>query len=139
MTASVEPLGSYARRLPPGAGLAAGAVAVLLGAGLFELSRTLAEMARGRWYAGNGRDVFHAAAVAALGAAYFLNGLPPALAFLMAATVCIPPLLLIDEVPERRRRIPLFLAILALGSAPTLIDAPRIAAASNALARVLFY
>ena len=135
----MEPLGSYARRLPPGAGLAAGAVAVLLGTGLFELSRTLAEVARGRWYAGNGRDVFHAGAVAVLGAAYFLSGLPPALAFAMAATVCIPPLLIIDEVPERRRRVALFLAILALGSAPALIDAPAIVAASNALARALFY
>jgi hypothetical protein len=135
----VEPLGSYARRLPPGAGLAAGAVAILLGTGLFELSRTLAEVARGRWYAGNGRDVFHAGAVAVLGAAYFLSGLPPALAFAMAATVCIPPLLIIDEVPERRRRVALFLAILALGSAPALIDAPAIVGASNALARALFY
>ena len=135
----MEPLGSYARRLPPGAGLAAGAVAVLLGTGLFELSRTLAEVARGRWYAGNGRDVFHAGAVAVLGAAYFLSGLPPALAFAMAATVCIPPLLIIDEVPERRRRVALFLVILALGSAPALIDAPAIVAASNALARGLFY
>ena len=92
MTAPVEPLGSYARRLPPGAGLVAVAVAIVLGAGLFELSRTLAEVARGRWYAGNGRDVFHAAAVAVLGAAYFLNGLPPALAFLTAAVVSIDPI-----------------------------------------------
>ena len=139
MTTSVEPLGSYARRLSPGAGLAAGVVAIVLGAGLFELSRTLAEMARGRWYAGNGRDVFHAAAVAVLGAAYFLNGLPPALAFLMAAVVSIPPLLLIDEVQGRRRRLPLFLALLALGSAPALVDPAGVVSASNALARALFY
>jgi hypothetical protein len=139
MTASVEPLGSYERWLPPGLGLAAGALAVVLGAGLFELSRTLAEVARGRWYAGNGRDVFHAGAVAALGAAYFVNGFPPALAFAMAATVSIPPLLLIDEVPDRGRRLPLFLALLALGSAPALLDAPQVVAASNALARALFY
>src|SRR5712671_2654343 len=138
MTAPVEPLGSYARRLPPGAGLAVGAVAVLLGAGLFELSRTLAEVARGRWYAGNGRDVFHAAAVAALGAAYFANGLPPAVALVVAATVSIPPLLLIDELPDRGRRLPLFLALLALGSAPALFDAPQVVAATNALARALF-
>lgn len=139
MRASVEPLGSYARRLPPGAGLAAGAVAIVLGAGLFELSRTLAEVARGRWYAGNGRDVFHAAAVAALGTAYFSNGLPPALAFLMAAFVSIPPLLLIDEVQGRGRRLPLFLGLLALGSAPVLVDPAGVVAASNALARALFY
>ena len=139
MTGSVEPLGSYARRLPPGAGLAAGVVAIVLGAGLFELSRTLAEVARGRWYAGNGRDVFHASAVAVLGAAYFLNGLPPALAFLMAAVVSIPPLLLIDEVQGRGRRLPLFLALLAVGSAPVLVDPTGVVSASNALARALFY
>src|SRR5712671_7880683 len=114
---------------PTVAGLASGALAVVAATFLLELSRTLAERARGRWYAGNGRDVFHAGAVAVLGAAYFLSGLPPALAFAMAATVCIPPLLIIDEVPERRRRVALFLAILALGSAPALIDAPAIVAA----------
>jgi hypothetical protein len=136
--ACVEPLGSYERWLPAGAGLVAGALAVVLGAGLFELSRTLAEVARGRWYAGNGRDVFHAAAVAALGAAYFANGLPPAVALVVAATVSIPPLLLIDKLPDRGRRLPLFLALLALGSAPALFDAPQVVAATNALARALF-
>jgi len=134
----VEPLGSYQRWVPPGAGLAAGALAVVVGAGLFELSRTLAEVARGRWYAGNGRDVFHAGAVAALGVAYFLNGLPPALALVMAATVAIGPLLLIDALPERRRRVPLLVAILVLGSAPALVDPARVVDAGNALARVLF-
>ncbi|MFL5311759.1 MAG: hypothetical protein ACJ79H_15035 [Myxococcales bacterium] len=137
--ALVDPLGSYERWLPAGVGVAAGALAVVVGAGLFELSRTLAEVARGRWYAGNGRDVFHVGAVAALGTAYFANGLPPALAFAMAATVAIPPLLLIDELPDRRRRLPLFLALLALGSAPALVDTQQVVAASNALARALFY
>ncbi len=111
---------------------------MVVGAGLFELSRTLAEVARGRWYAGNGRDVFHAGAVAALGVAYFLNGLPPALALVMAATVAIGPLLLIDALPERRRRVPLLVAILVLGSAPALVDPARVVDAGNALARVLF-
>jgi hypothetical protein len=134
----VEPLGKFERWLPLGPGLAIGAVAVLLAAGLFELSRTLAQVARGRWYAGNGRDVFHAAAVAALGAAYFVNGLPPALAFVMAAVVAALPLLFIDAVPDRRRRLPLLLAVVALGSAPALLDAPTIVDASNALARALF-
>ena len=135
----MEPLGSYGRWLPLGPGLATGAVAVLLAAGLFELSRTLAEVARGRWYAGNGRDVFHAGAVAVLGAAYFANGLPPALAFVMAALVAALPLLFIDAVPERRRRLPLLLAVVALGSAPALLDARTIVDASNALARALFH
>ena len=134
----MEPLGSYGRWLPPGPGLATGVLAVLVAAGLFELSRTLAEVARGRWYAGNGRDVFHAGAVAVLGAAYFVNGMPPALAFVVAALVAAVPLLLIDALPERRRRLPLLLAVLALGSAPALLDAPTIVDASNALARALF-
>ena len=135
----MEPLGSYHAWLPLGPGLAAGALAVVVAAGLFELSRTLAEIARGRWYAGNGRDVFHAGAVAALGAAYFLNGLPPALAFVMAAVVAAIPLLLIDELPDRRRRLPLLLAVLALGSAPALLDARTVVDASNALAHALFH
>jgi hypothetical protein len=135
----VEPLGTYHARLPLGPGLAVGAVAVIVAAGLFELSRTLAEIARGRWYAGNGRDVFHAAAVAVLAAAYFLNGLPPALAFVMAALVAAVPLLLIDELPDRRRRLPLLLAVLALGSSPALLDPPAVVDASNALARALFH
>jgi hypothetical protein len=138
MTAAVEPLGSYERWLPPGAGLAVGALAVLLAAALFELSRTLAEVARGRWYAGNGRDVFHGAAVAALGIAYFVNGLPAALAFVVAAVVAVVPLLLIDEVPERGRRLPLVLAVLLLGSIPAILEAPRLVIAANALARALF-
>jgi hypothetical protein len=135
----VEPLGSYRAWLPLGPGLAAGALAVVVAAGLFELSRTLAEVARGRWYAGNGRDVFHAAAVAALSVAYLVNGLPPALAFAMAAIVVAVPLLLIDELPDRRRRLPLLVAVLALGSAPALLDARMVVEASNALARALFH
>jgi hypothetical protein len=134
----VEPLGSYHRWLPPGPGLAAGALAIVVAAGLFELSRTLAEIARGRWYAGNGRDVFHAGAVAALWGAYVLNGLPAALAFAMAALVVAVPLLLIDELPDRRRRLPLLVLVLALGSAPALLDARTLVDAGNALARALF-
>jgi hypothetical protein len=134
----VEPLGSYHRWLPLGPGLAAGALAVVVAAALFELSRTLAEIARGRWYAGNGRDVFHAGAVAVLWAAYLVNGLPAALAFVMAALVVAVPLLLIDELPDRRRRLPLLVAVLAIGSAPALLDAPAIVDAGNALTRAVF-
>jgi hypothetical protein len=135
----VEPLGTYHARLPLGPGLAAGALAVIVAAGLFELSRTLAEIARGRWYAGNGRDVFHAAAVGALAVAFFLNGLPPALAFVMAALAAAPPLLLIDALPDRRRRLPLLVAMLALFSAPALLDPRAVVDAGNALAHVLFH
>ena len=136
----LEPLGSYHRWLAPAAGLGAGAVAVVLGTGLMELSRTLAEVARGRWYAGNGRDVFHAGAVAALGVAYFLNGLPAALAFVAAATASLAPLVVIDTLPaERRRRLPLLLALFALFSAPVLFEPRSIVDSSNALARVLLH
>ena len=62
----MEPLGSFDRLVEPLAGLALGALAVLAATALLELSRTLAETYRGRWYAGNGRDVFHAAAAVAM-------------------------------------------------------------------------
>jgi hypothetical protein len=42
-------------------------------------------------------------------------------------------------VPERRRRLPLLLAVVALASAPALLDARTIVDASNALARALFH
>ena len=136
----MEPLGSYQRWLPPAAGLGVGAVAVVLGAGLMELSRTLAEVARGRWYAGNGRDVFHAGAVAVLGVAFFLNGLPPALAFVAGATAALAPLVVIDTLPaERGRRFPLLLALFAVASAPALLEPRSIVDSSNALARALFH
>ena len=73
---------------PSVAGLASGALAVAAATFLLELSRTLAERARGRWYAGNGRDVFHAGAVAVLTAALAFNGLPPAIA---SAPVVVDP------------------------------------------------
>lgn len=140
MTASVEPLGSYERWLPPGLGLAVGALAVVVGAGLFELSRTLAEVARGRWYAGNGRDVFHAGAALAIAGALFANGLPPALAALASATVLMLPLLKLDSLPARRPpRAAMLFALVGIAAAPPLLEPLSIVRAANALARFLFY
>src|SRR4051812_722242 len=124
---------------PTVAGLASGALAVAAATFLLELSRTLAERARGRWYAGNGRDVFHAAAVAVLMAAFALNGLPPAIAFLAAATVSIAPLLILDDLPRRRGpRVAVLFALFALASAPPLVDARSIENVVTAAAQALF-
>jgi hypothetical protein len=135
----VEPFGGYHRELSPAAGLLAGVVAVFAATFLVELSRTLAERHRGRWYAGNGRDLFHAGAAAALASAFALNGLPPALAFAAAATATVLPLLLLDDLPPRRpARVAALFALFAAASAPE-IAAPRsVIGAANALARALF-
>jgi len=136
----VEPLGSYHAWLPLGPGLAAGALAVVVAAGLFELSRTLAEIARGRWYAGNGRDVFHAGAALALAAALLANGLPPALAALVSATVLMLPLLFLDSLPARRQpRAAMLFALVGLAATPPLLEPQSIVDAANAVARLLFY
>ena len=124
---------------PTVAGLASGALAVVAATFLLELSRTLAERARGRWYAGNGRDVFHAGAVAVLTGAFALNGLPPAIAFLAAATVSIAPLLILDDLPPRRGpRVAVLFALFALASAPALVDPGSIETTVYAVARTLF-
>ena len=120
-------------------GLASWAVAVAAATFLLELSRTLAERARGRWYAGNGRDVFHAGAVAVLATAFAVNGLHPAIAFTAAVTVSIAPLLIVDLLPPRRgSRIATLFALFALGSAPPLLDPGSIGEIVNAVARALF-
>ena len=137
---TVEPLGSFARMVEPGAGLALGALAVLAATALLELSRTLAETYRGRWFAGNGRDVFHAGAALTLAAALLANGLPPALAMLASATVLMLPLLVLDSLPARRQpRAAMLLALVALGTAPPLLEPQSIVEAVNAIARLLFY
>ena len=137
---TVEPLGSFARMVEPGAGLALGALAVLAATALLELSRTLAETYRGRWFAGNGRDIFHAGAALALAAALLANGLPPALAVLVSATVLMLPLLFLDSLPARRQpRAAMLLALVALGTAPPLLEPQSIVEAANAVARLLFY
>src|SRR5256885_8268005 len=137
---TVEPLGSFARMVEPAAGLALGALAVLAATALLELSRTLAETYRGRWFAGNGRDVFHAGAALALAAALLANGLPPALAMLASATVLMLPLLVLDSLPARRQpRAAMLFALVGLAAAPPLLDPLSIVDAANAVARLLFY
>jgi len=137
---TVEPLGSFARMVEPGAGLALGALAVLAATALLELSRTLAETYRGRWFAGNGRDVFHAGAALVLAGALLANGLPPALAVLLSATALMLPLLLLDSLPARRQpRAAMLLALVAFGTAPPLLEPQSIIDAANAMARLLFY
>ena len=135
----MEPLGSYRPIFEAPLGLLFSASAVLSASALLELSRTLAERYRGRWFAGNGRDLFHAGAAGVMASGLFANGLPPALACLMAATVCAAPLLLIDSLPgSRRERLLLLLFMFAAASAPA-VAAPRaVIAAFNALASRLF-
>jgi len=124
---------------PTVAGLVSGALAVAAATFLLELSRTLAERARGRWYAGNGRDLFHAGAVAVLMAAFAFNGLPHAIAFLAAATVAIAPLLVLDDLPPRRApRVAILFALFALASAPPLVDPRSIEGVVGAVAQALF-
>ena len=137
---TVEPLGSFAPVLDTGPALALGALAVFLAAALLELSRTLAEAYRGRWFAGNGRDVFHAGAALAIAVAMLSTGLPPALAGLVAAVVLTLPLLLLDSLPARRSsRAAMLFALIGVVAAPALLEPRAVVDAANALASLLFY
>jgi len=137
---AVDPLGSFDRAVKPAVGLVLGALAVLAATALLELSRTLAETYRGRWFAGNGRDVFHAAAALVLTTALLANGLPPALAALVAAALLTLPLLFLDSLSARRpRRVAMLFALVGIGALPPLLEPRSIVDAANALARLLFY
>jgi len=136
---TVEPLGSFERTLDPAAALAFGALAVLAATALLELSRTLAETYRGRWFAGNGRDVFHAGALLVVALSLLGNGLPPALAGLAAASLLMLPLFLLDSLPAHRaKRVPMLLALVGIAAAPPLLEPRSIVQAANAVARLLF-
>ncbi|HUJ27935.1 MAG TPA: hypothetical protein VLW85_18065 [Myxococcales bacterium] len=135
-----QPLGSFERIVPPATGVALGALAVLAATALLELSRTLAEKYRGRWFAGNGRDVFHAAAAVVLVPALIANGLSVPLSCLAAASLLMLPLLFLDSLPARRApRVAMLLGLVGVAAAPPLIEPQSIVDAANALARVLFY
>lgn len=135
----MEPLGAHQRLLQPAPGLALGALAALCMASLLELSRTLAEKFRGRWFAGNGRDVFHGAAAAAGASALLANGFPLPLACLATASALLFPLLLLDSLPPQRpARFALLVALLALALAPPLLEPSSVAEAVNLVARRLF-
>ena len=137
---AVDPLGSFDRAVKPAIGLVLGVLAVLAATALLELSRTLAETYRGRWFAGNGRDVFHAAAALVLITALLANGLPPALAALVAAALLTLPLLFLDSLsPRRPRRVAMIFALVGIGALPPLLEPRSIVDAANALARLLFY
>ncbi len=139
MSPRVEPLGAYDRFLAPPLGLAIGALAVISAAALLELSRTLAETYRGRWFAGNGRDVFHVAAAGVIASALFVNGLPVALACMAAASLLLLPLLFLDSLPTRRPvRLALLLALVGLAAAPPLLEPRSIVDTANLIARALF-
>jgi hypothetical protein len=136
---TVEPLGRFERAVEPAAGLALGVLAVVAATALLELSRTLAETYRGRWFAGNGRDVFHAAALLAIAAALLANGLPPAMAALVAASLLILPLLFLDSLPARRpERLAMLFTLVGIAAAPPLLEPRSIVQAANAVARLLF-
>ena len=134
-----RPLGDYLQRWPELAAVSCAAEAVLVAAVLLELSRTLAERARGRWYAGNGRDLFHVGAAAAICAGFYAAGLPLPLCAALAVAACALPLLVLDSLPSRRPlRLALLVGLFVLGGAFPVL-APRLATeAGNALARAAF-
>ena len=120
-------------------GLSLGALAVLSATALLELSRTMAEKYRGRWFAGNGRDVFHVAAAGVIAPALIANGLPLALSCLVATSVLILPLLVLDGLPARRpARVGMLLALLGLLAAPPFLEPRSIVETANWVARHLF-
>lgn len=135
----MEPLGDWDRIVTPPLGLALGALAVVSATALLELSRTLAETYRGRWFAGNGRDIFHVAAAGVIASALVVNGLPPALACLAAASLLTLPLLFLDSLPARRpARVGMLLALVGLAAAPPLLEPASIVQTANFVARLLF-
>jgi hypothetical protein len=128
------------RLIDPAAGLVLGALGVVVATGLLELSRTLAETYRGRWFAGNGRDVFHAGSALVMAAVLLANGLPPALAALAAASLLVLPLLFLDSLPARRpARLAMLFGLVVLAAAPPLLEPESIVRAANQVARLLFY
>ena len=135
----MEPLGAWDPIVDPPLSIAIGLIAVLSATALLELSRTLAEAYKGRWFAGNGRDVFHVAAAGVVASALFVNGLPPALACMAAASLLLLPLLFLDALPARRpARVAFLLALVGLAAAPPLIEPRSIVSTANAVARLLF-
>jgi hypothetical protein len=136
----VEPLGAYQPIVSAPLGLSLGALAVLSATALLELSRTMAEKYRGRWFAGNGRDVFHVAAAGVIAPALIANGLPPALSCLVATSLLILPLLVLDGLPARRpARVGMLLALVGLLAAPPLLEPRSIVETANFVARHLFF
>ncbi len=133
-----EPLGGYEPWVGRSAGVALGALAILFATLLFELSRQLADRHRGRWYAGNGRDVFHAGAAFSLAGALFLGGVPLPVAFAVAGSASVVPLAVLDAIGKQKTRMAVMLAAIFLAVAPVLIVPREVVHATNAAARALF-
>lgn len=134
-----RPLGDVVRRTPLPLALAIAGAAASAAAFLLELSRTLAERFRGRWYAGNGRDLFHAGAAGALFVALLAAGLPLPLCAVCAAAICALPLLALDDLPAKRSvRLALLLAFFALALSPAVLVPGAVADLGNAVARAAF-
>jgi hypothetical protein len=131
-------LGVYQPLVSRTAGAGLGLLAAALATTLFELSRLLADRYKGRWFAGNGRDVFHAGAAASVAGALFLNGLPAALACAMAGTAAVVPLMVLDWIDARRRRLQVVLIAVTVGILPALVAPRATVDAGNATARALF-
>lgn len=136
----MEPLGTFAEAFAPAVVCVVGAIAAVSATALFELSRTLAETYKGRWFAGNGRDIFHALAICVLWAGLVGAGFPAPMGALAAALVSSLPLLLLDDLPPRRPvRVALLFTMIVLGLAPALLEPRSVADALNAMARALFH
>ena len=135
----MEPLGAYDPIVSAPLGLSLGALAMVSATALLELSRTLAERYRGRWFAGNGRDVFHVAAAGVIASALIANGLPPALSCFAGASLLMLPLLFLDGLPPRRpARVGMLLALVGLAAAPPFLEPRSIVQTANFVARHLF-
>ena len=135
----MEPLGAWEPIVGRPLAVAIGLLAVVSAAALLELSRSLAEKFQGRWFAGNGRDVFHVAAAGVIASALLLNGFPVALACLAAASLLLFPLFFLDALPSRRpARVAMLLALVGLAAAPPLIEPRSIVDTANLVARWLF-
>ena len=75
-----------------------------------------------------------------MGPSLLANGLPPALAALVSATVLMLPLLFLDSLPARRQpRAAMLFALVGLAATPPLLEPQSIVDAANAVARLLFY
>ncbi len=133
----MEPLGSFEERTAPLAGALLLALAAVGATLLFELSRALARRYQGRWFAGNGRDVFHLGAAVVMAAALFACGLPPPLAFAVAGSAAMIPLLVLDSIEARRARLAAIFAAIAAVLLPTAVAPSAVVRAGNAAARAL--
>jgi hypothetical protein len=92
-----------------------------------------------RWWAGNGRDVVNALAVASLSAAVWLQGVAPHLALLLGATLTLSLSILRTLIHDRTRHPDrVIVVIAALLGAPLLLAPQALAAGASRLLEALF-